>query len=151
MDEDLPEGQTAQEDQSSEAGTSAITIKQEGDEDVKPKLATSTRSAKYLRQLLGGTDDCMVTRIHRGNNPYSEFMIDNPLTQEEIILSSEEESEVDDLDEVSLDSMSVTSKELQEVLTKLADSHRTTGSIWPPWLKWQVRCWWTKLKQLPPQ
>ena len=54
LDEDLPEGQTAQEDQSSEAGTSTITIKQEGDEDVKPKLATSTRSAKYLRQMLGG-------------------------------------------------------------------------------------------------
>ena len=97
-DEDLPEGQTVQEDQSSEAGTSAITVKQEGDEDVKPKLATSTHSAKYLRQMLGGTDDCMVTRIHRGNDPYSEFVIDDPITQEEIILSSEEESEVDDLD-----------------------------------------------------
>ena len=52
-DEDLPEGQTAQEDQSSEVGTSAITVKWEGDEDVKPRLATSTRSAKYLRQMLG--------------------------------------------------------------------------------------------------
>ena len=111
-DEDLPEGQTAQEDQSSEVGTSAVTVKQEGDEDVKPKLATSTHSAKYLRQMLGGTDDCMVTRIHRGNDPYSEFVIDDPLTQEEIILSSEEESEVDDLDEVSLHSMPVTGKEL---------------------------------------
>ena len=126
-DEDLPEGQTAQEDQSSEAGTSTVTIKQEGDEDVKPKLATSTCSAKYLRQMLGGTDDCMVTRIHCGNNPYSGFMVDDPLTQEEIILSLEEESEVDDLDEVSLDSMPVTGKELKEVLTQLADSHRTTG------------------------
>ena len=111
-DEDLPEGQTAQEDQSSEAGTSAITVKQEGDEDMKPKLATSTCSAKYLIQMLGGTDDCMVTRIRHGNDPYSEFVIDNPLTQEEIILSSEEESKVDDLDEVSLNSMPVTSKEL---------------------------------------
>ena len=111
-DEDLPEGQTVQEDQSSEAGTSAITVKWEGDEDVKPRLATSTHSAKYLRQMLGQTDDCMVTRIHCGNDPYSEFMIDDPLTQEEIILSSEEESEVDDLDEVSLDSTLVTSKEL---------------------------------------
>ena len=108
-------------------GTSAITVKQEGDEDVKPKLATSTHSAKYLRQMLGGTDDCMVTRIHRGNDPYSEFMIDDPLTQEEIILSSEEESEVDDLDKVSLDSMPVTGKELREVLTKLADSQRMMG------------------------
>ena len=53
-DEDLPEDQTVQEDQSSEAGTSAITIKQEGDEDMKPKLATSTGSAKYLRQMLRG-------------------------------------------------------------------------------------------------
>ena len=51
-------------------------------------------------------------------------MVDDPLTQEEIILSSEEESEVDDLDEVSLNSMPVTGK---EVLTKLADSHRATG------------------------
>ena len=126
-DEDLPEGQTAQEDQSSEAGTSAITIKQEGDEDMKPKLATSTRSAKYLRQMLGGMDDCMITRICRGNDLYSEFVVDNPLTQEKIILCSEEESEVDDLDKVSLDSTPVTSKELQEVLTMLADSHRTTG------------------------
>ena len=49
LDEDLPEGQTAQEDQSSEAGTSTITVKQEGDEDVKSKLATSTHSAKYLK------------------------------------------------------------------------------------------------------
>ena len=54
----------------------------------------------------------MVTRIHRGNDPYSEFMIDDPLTQKEIILSSEEESKVDDLDEVSLDSTLVTDKEL---------------------------------------
>ena len=69
----------------------------------------------------------MVTRICHGNDPYSEFMIDDPLTQKEIILSSEEESEVDDLDEVSLDSMPVTGKELREVLTKLVDSHRTTG------------------------
>ena len=128
-DEDLPEGQTAQEDQSSEVGTSAVTIKQEGDEDVKPKLATSTRSTKYLRQMLGGMDDCMVTRICRGNNPYSEFVIDDPLTQEQIILSSEEESEVDDLDKVSLNSTPVTSKELREVLTKLADSHRMTGRV----------------------
>ena len=57
----------------------------------------------------------------------THIVIDNPLTQEEIILSSEEKSEVDDLDEVSLDSTPVTSKELPEVLTKLADSHRTTG------------------------
>ena len=126
-DEDLPEGQTAQEDQSSEAGTCAVTVKWEGDEDVKPKLATSTRSAKYLRQMLGGMDDCMVTRICCGNDTYSEFVIDNPLTQEEIILSSEEESEVDDLDEISLNSMPVTSKEFREVLTKLVDSHRTSG------------------------
>ena len=126
-DEDLPEGQTVQEDQSSEAGTSAITVKQEGDEDMKPKLATSTCSAKYLRQMLGGMDDCMVTRLCRGNDLYSEFVIDNPLTQEEIILSSEEESEVNDLDKVFLDSMPVTGKELREVLTKLVDSHRMTG------------------------
>ena len=138
-DEDLPEGQTVKEDQSSEAGTSAITVKWEGDEDVKPKLATSTHSAKYPRQMLGGMDDCMVTRIHHGNDPYSEFVIDDSLTQEEIILSSEEESEVDNLDEVSLDSMPVTGKELQEVLTMLADSHKMTGSIWPPWVKWWVR------------
>ena len=117
LDEDPPEGQTAQEDQSSEAGTSAITPKQEGDKDMKPNLATSTHSTKYLRQMLGEMDDCMVTRIHRENDLYSESMIDDPLTQEEIILSSEEESEVDDLDEVSLNSMPVTSKELQEVLT----------------------------------
>ena len=111
-DEDLPEGQTVQEDQSSEAGTSTITIKQGRDKDVKPRLATSTRSAKYLRQMLGRTDDCMVTRICRGNDLYSEFVIDDPLTQEEIILSSEEESKVDNLDEVSLNSMPVTGKEL---------------------------------------
>ena len=126
-DEDLPEGQTAQSDQSPNTDTSTATVKQEGDEDVKPKLATSTCSTKYLRQMLRGTADCMVTRICHGNDPYSEFVVDDPLTQEEIILSSEEESEVDDLDEVSLDSMLVTGKELQEVLTKLADSHRATG------------------------
>ena len=111
-DEELSEGQTVPEDQSPEAGTNAVTVKQEGDEDMKPKLATSTHSTKYLRQMLGGTDNCMITRICRGNNPFSEFMIHDPLTQEEIILSSEEESEVDDLDEVSLDSTPVTDKEL---------------------------------------
>ena len=100
-DEELSEGQTAPEDQRLEAGTSIVTIKQEGDEDVKPKLVTSTHSAKYLRQMLGGTDDCTITRIYHGNDPFSEFMVDDPLTQEEIILSSEEESKVDDLDEVS--------------------------------------------------
>ena len=126
-DEDLPEGQTAQSDQSPNMDTGTVTVKQEEDEDMKPKLATSTCSAKYLRQMLGGTADCMITRIHHGNDPYSEFVVDDPLTQEEIILSSEEESEVDDLDEVSLNSTPVTSKELQEVLTKLADSHRATG------------------------
>ena len=125
--EDLPEGQTAQEDQSPNMDTSAITVKQEEDEDVKPKLATSTCSTKYLRQMLGGMADCMITRICHGNDPYSEFVVDDPLTQEEIILSSEEESEVDDLDKVSLHSTPVTSKELQEVLTKLADSHRAMG------------------------
>ena len=125
--EDLPEGQTAQGDQSPNMDTSAITFKQEEDEDVKLKLATSMCSAKYLRQMLGGMADCMITRIRHGNDPYSEFVVDDPLTQEEIILSSEEESEVDDLDEVSLNSTSVTSKELQEVLTKLADSHRAMG------------------------
>ena len=34
---------------------------------------------------------------------------------------------MDDLDEVSLDSMPVTDKELREVLTKLVDSHRMSG------------------------
>ena len=126
-DEDLPEGPTTPDDQSPSMGAGMVTVKQEGDEDVKPKLATSTCSARYLRQMLGGTADCMKTRIHRGNDPYCEFVVDDPLTQEEIILSSEEESEVDDLDEVSLDSIPVTNKELQEVLIKLADNHKTTG------------------------
>ena len=126
-DEELSGGQTVPGDQSQEVGTSAVTVKQKGDQDVKPKLATSTCSAKYLRQMLGGTDDCIITMIHRGNDPFSEFMVDDPLTQEEIILFSKEESEVDDLDEGSLDSTPVTDKELQEVLTKLADSHRVTG------------------------
>ena len=125
--EDLPECQTAQGDQSPNMDTSTITVKQEEDEDVKPKLATSMCSTKYLEQMLGRMADCMITRICHGNDPYSEFVVDDPLTQEEIILSSEEESEVDDLDEVSLNSMPVTGKELQEVITKLADSHRATG------------------------
>ena len=119
--EDLPE------DQSPNMDTSTVTIKQEEDEDMKPKLATFTCSTKYLRQMLGGMDDCIITRICCGNDPYSEFVVDHPVTQEEIILSSEEELEVDDLDEVYLDSTPVTGKELQEVLTKLADSHRATG------------------------
>ena len=126
-DEDLPEGQTAQGDKSPNMDTSIVTLKQEGDEDMKPKLATSTCSTKYLRQMLRGMADCVITRIRHGNNLYSKFVVDDPLTKEEIILSSEEESEVDDLDEVSLDSMPVTSKELQEVLTKLVDSHRAMG------------------------
>ena len=69
----------------------------------------------------------MITRVCHGNYPYCEFVVDDPLTQEEIILSSEEESEVDNLDEVSLNSMLITNKELQEVLTKLANSHKTMG------------------------
>ena len=46
--EDLPECQTAQGDQSPNMDTSTVTVKQEEDEDVKPKLATSICSAKYL-------------------------------------------------------------------------------------------------------
>ena len=34
---------------------------------------------------------------------------------------------MDDLDEVSLDSTLITNKELQEVITKLVDSHKGTG------------------------
>ena len=79
-------------------GASTVTVKQEGDEDLKLKLTTSMYSTRQLRQMLGGTADCMITRVHRGNDPYCEFMVDNPITQEEIILTSEEESEVDDLD-----------------------------------------------------
>ena len=93
-DEDLPEGQTAQSDQSPNMDTGTVTVKQEEDEDVNPKLATSTCNTKFIKQMLGGMADCMITRIHRGINPYSEFVVDDPLTQEEIILSSEEESEV---------------------------------------------------------
>ena len=52
--EDLPEGQTVQGVQSPNMDTSTVTVKQEEDEDVKLKLATSTCSAKYLRQMLGG-------------------------------------------------------------------------------------------------
>ena len=88
---------------------------------MKLKLTISMCSTKQLRRMLGGMADCMITRICCGNDPYCEFVVDDPLTQEEIILSLEEESEVDDLDEVSLE------KELQEVLTKLADSHKATG------------------------
>ena len=94
-------------------------------------------------------DDCLVTRIHCGNDPYSEFVIDDPLTQEEIILSSEEESEVDDLDEIPFNSTPVTGKELQEVLTKLADSHRMTGEHLATLA--QIAGEITKSKQLPPQ
>ena len=126
-DEDLPKGPTTPGDQSLNMGTSMVTVKQERDEDVKPKLAMTTCTTKHLKQMLGGMTDCMITRIRHGNDPYCEFIVDNPLTQEEIILFSEEDLEVDDLDEVSLDSTPVTSKELQEVLTKLADSHKTTG------------------------
>ena len=126
-DEDLPAGPTTPGDQSPSMGTSTVTIKQEGDEDMKPKLATSIHSTSHLRQMLGGMADCMITRVRHGNYPYCEFVVDDPLTQEEIILSSEEELEVDDLDEVSLDSMLITNKELQEVLTKLVDSHKAMG------------------------
>ena len=149
--EDLPEGQTAQGDQSPNMDTSAITVKQEEDEDVKPKLATSTCSTKYLRQMLQGTADCMITRIRHGNDPYSEFVVDNPLTQEEIILSSEEESEVDNLDEVSLNSMPVTGKELQEVLTKLVDSHRVMGEHLATLAQMAGEMMTDLTKQLPPQ
>ena len=124
-DEKLSEGPTTPDDQSPSMGAGTVTVKQEGEEDVKPKLATSTCSTRHLRRMLGGMADCMITRIRRENDPYCKFIVNDPLTQEEIILSSEEELEVDDLDEVSLDSMPVTNKELQEVLTKLANSHKT--------------------------
>ena len=126
-DEDLHEGPTTPGDQSPSMGASTVTVKQEGDEDVKPKLASSIGRTRHLRQMLGGMADCMITRVCHGNDPYCEFVVDDPLTQEEIILSLEEESEVDNLDEVSLNSMPITNKELQEVLTKLVDSHKTTG------------------------
>ena len=126
-DGNLPKDPNTPSDHSPSMGTSTVTIKQEGDDDVKPKLATSIHSASHLRQMLGGTADCMITRVRCRNDPYCEFEVNDPLTQEEIILSSEEESEVDDLDEVSLDSRPITNKELQEVLTKLANSHKATG------------------------
>ena len=126
-DEDLPEGPTTPGDHSPSMGTSTVTVKQEGDEDMKQKLATSIYSIRHLRRMLGGMADCVITRVHHGNDPYCEFIVDDSLTQEEIILSSEEESELDDLDEVSLDSTLITKKELQEVLTKLSDSHKTMG------------------------
>ena len=126
-DEDLPEDPTTPGDQSPSMVTGTVTVKQEEDEDMKPKLATSICSTRHLRRMLGGTADCMITRVCCGNDPYCEFIVDDPLTQEEIILSSRKKSEVDDLDEVSLDSMLITNKELQEVLTKLADSHKTMG------------------------
>ena len=86
-DEDLPEGPTTPSDQSPSMGTSMVTVKQEGDEDMKPKLATSICSTRHLRQMLRGMADCMITRVCCGNDPYCEFVVDDPLTQEEIILS----------------------------------------------------------------
>ena len=127
QDENLPVDPTTPGDQSPSMGTSMVTVKQEGDEDVTPKLATSIHSTSHLRRMLGGMADCMINRVRCGNDPYCEFVVDDPLNQEEIILSSEEESEVDDLDEVSLDSTLITNKELQEVLTKLAASHKAMG------------------------
>ena len=79
-DEDLPEGPTTPGDQSPSMGTSTVTVKQEGDEDVKLKLATSIHSTRHLRRMLGGMADCMITRICHGNDPYCEFIVDNPLT-----------------------------------------------------------------------
>ena len=48
-DEDLPKGPTTPGDQSPSMGPSMVTIKQEGDEDVKPKLAMSTCGTRHLK------------------------------------------------------------------------------------------------------
>ena len=48
-DEDLPKGPTTPDDQSPSMGASSVTVKQEGDEDVKPKLTISMCSTKQLR------------------------------------------------------------------------------------------------------
>ena len=48
-DEDLPKGPTTPGDHSPSMGTSTVTVKQEGDEDMKPKLATSIHSTSQLR------------------------------------------------------------------------------------------------------
>ena len=62
---------------------------EEPDTDPLRTLSDTEAEAIYCRLSKSEQkDDCMETRIHHGNDPYSEFMLDNPLTQEEIILSS---------------------------------------------------------------
>ena len=106
--------------------SSAEPVKQEL--DVKPRLATQFRSAKQLRKLLGGNDDCIVTRIKRGGDPLSRFVEDNPEEQQVVELSSDEDlDEVEDLLDDSAEETPVTREQLTTALQNLADSHRVTG------------------------
>ena len=97
---------------------------------MKPKLATQTKSMKYLRRMIGGDSDYIITRIQRGNDPYGgNFVIDDPVNQIEVELLEDECKEIDDLLVASMESMPVSKSKVMELLKKLVKSYQETGEL----------------------
>ena len=91
--------------------------------DIKPRLATQFRSAKQLRKLLGGHEDCIVTRIQCGGDPMSHFVKDNPAEQQVVELSSDEDlDQVEDLSDLE-EATPVMWEQLTTALKDLTNSH----------------------------
>jgi len=124
----VDEGESSEsedEERSGEKGEEpGAAIKQEV--DVKPpRLKTQYGGMKSLRKMLGGDDDCIVTRVRRGDDPMSNFVEDDESEMVLIELSEEEEEEiVDDLSEASMESEGLTREELKALLSGLSNSHR---------------------------
>ena len=98
--------------------------------DVKPKLATHTKSTKYLKRMLGGDPDCIVARIKRGNGPYGgNFVADDPVNQIKVELSEDDCEKVYDLSVTSMESTPVSKSEVMGLLKKLVKSHQEMGKL----------------------
>ena len=74
-------------------------------------------------KLLGGHEDCIVTRIQRGRDPMSHFIEDNPAEQQVVELYSDEDlDQVKDLSD-SEEATPVMREQLTNALKDLANSH----------------------------
>ena len=112
-----------------------LTASVKGEPDVKPRLATQVKSEKQLCKLLGGHEDCFITRIRTGRDPMSHYIEDNPVSQQVVELSFDEDANlIEDLSDASED-VPFLRKGLTEALKNLANSYRTTGE----WLDVLVR------------
>ena len=106
--------------------TSKVDIKP----DVKPprRLATTYLGRPGLLRMVGvGDEDHIITRVVPGTDPLQEFDEDDP-TDVITIDHETDESDVDDLSEVSMTSAdAMTKEELQGLLANVAASQQKTA------------------------